>query len=89
MKPGETAPSSLASKLGEGGDSLKLLPLYPRGKSLGINWAEGWVGTNIGLDAVEMKKKSFTTGNRTPTVKSVACLYTYPDSKTLLHGIRH
>jgi hypothetical protein len=46
----------LDTNAGEGGVSFTSLPLYPRGKSLGTHWVEGWVGLRTGLDAVEKRK---------------------------------
>jgi hypothetical protein len=36
--------------------SYKPLPLYPQWKKLpGSNWIGDWVGTSVGMDAVEKK----------------------------------
>jgi hypothetical protein len=58
--------------------SFTLRPLYPQGKSPGIDWIGGWVGPRAVLDAVVKRKipsPRRESNPRTPIVQSVAQRY--------------
>jgi hypothetical protein len=71
-----TAPPFLTSAP-DGGERSPSRPcsFTPGERVPGTHWIGGWIGPRSGLDTVE-KTKSFTAGNRTSAVQSVARRYT-------------
>jgi len=56
--------------------SITSQPPLSQGNDPGIHWIAGWVGSIVGLDAVEKRKISFPCQELnpySPVIQSVAC----------------